>query len=171
MKKNKILLLTFSLMALLFISCNEPKPAAEAVEEPMEEVKAPDMAAIKAMIQEKENTFAAAMTSKDVDGVLALYADDAVSMGNDQPMIVGKEALKKDIEEGIAKRKGDNITSYEVMEVYGSEDQVTETGKTIVKDKDGKVVYTGKYMAIWEKINGDYLCVADISNDDEPEKK
>ncbi|MCB0647871.1 MAG: DUF4440 domain-containing protein [Saprospiraceae bacterium] len=171
MKKNKFLLLTFSLMVLAFMSCSESKPAAEPMEEPMEEVKAPDMAAIKTTIQEIENKFATATTNKDVDAVVAFYSDDAVSMSDDEPMVVGKEAIKKDIEEGMAKRKGDKITTFEVMGVYGSEDQVTETGKTIVKDKDGKVVYTGKYMAIWEKRNGEYLCIADISNADAPEKK
>ncbi len=52
------------------------------------------------------------------------------------------------------------------LDVFGSENQVTEVGKSTIKDATGKVTYTGKYMAIWEKRDGKYVCVRDIFNDD-----
>ena len=39
-----------------------------------------------------------------------------------------------------------------------------------ITDATGKVTYTGKYMAIWEKRDGKYICLRDISNDDAKEK-
>ena len=65
--------------------------------------------------------------------------------------------------------EGDEI-AFEIADVFGDENQVTEVGKSIVKDSTGKVTYTGKYMAIWEKRDGKYVCIRDIGNDDAKEK-
>ena len=56
------------------------------------------------------------------------------------------------------------------MDVYGSGDYVTEVGKTTIKDEKGNVTTTGKYMAIWEKRNGKWVCIRDINNEDAKEK-
>ena len=53
--------------------------------------------------------------------------------------------------------------------VFGDENTVTEVGKMTRKDASGKVVSTGKYMAVWEKRDGKYLCVRDIGNSDSEE--
>lgn len=91
-------------------------------------------------------------------------------MANNAPMLVGNAAIKKDMETSLAKRAKGVTTAYDVMDVYGSGDYVTETGKTTRKDSTGKVITTGKYMAIWEKRNGKWICIRDISNDDVKEK-
>lgn len=129
----------------------------------------PDMAAIKEQIQAKETAFAAAQTAGDVDALAAFYADDAVTMNDGQAASAGKEAIKKELLAGLDQRGKGSVTTYNVEEVYGSENQVTEIGKTTVKDTTGKVIYNGKYMAIWEKRNGEYTCVRDISNSDAPQ--
>jgi len=46
---------------------------------------------------------------------------------------------------------------------------VTEVGKTTVTDSTQKVIYAGKYMAVWEKRNGKWLTIRDMSNDDAKE--
>jgi ketosteroid isomerase-like protein len=43
---------------------------------------------------------------------------------------------------------------------------VTEIGTAISKDASGKVIRTGKYMAVWEKRDGKYICIRDIYNSD-----
>lgn len=130
--------------------------------------EATDMAAIKTKIQMKEIAFAEAMTNQNVEAVLALYADDAVSMSNGRPADIGKDAIRKDLVESYNERQKGTVTTYDVIDVYGNANQVTEIGKTTVKDASGKVIYTGKYMAIWEERNGDYICVRDMSNGDAP---
>lgn len=129
-----------------------------------------DLAAIKADIQTLENAWAAADNARDANALAAFYADDAVSMSNNKPMAVGKAAIHKDLEEGLAKRAKGATVSYEVLDVFGDENTVTEAGKTTVKDASGKVTYTGKYMAVWQKRDGKYICVRDIGNDDVKEK-
>lgn len=126
----------------------------------------PDMSNIKAEIKAIEDVWAAAATAKDVATIVGFYADDAISMNDDQPMLVGKAAIQKGVEEEMARRKGKTTVAFETLDLYGDENRVTEVGKTTITDSTGKVIYTGKYMAVWEKRNGKWLTVRDISNDD-----
>jgi ketosteroid isomerase-like protein len=163
------------------------------------------MAAIKVEIQALETAYAVAQTAGDVATVLALYSEDAVTMGDDRPAVVGKAAIQKDLEEAFAKRKPGETTSfettevfgdentvtevgkaaiqkdmeadfassrirktvtYQTVEVFGDENRVTETGTVIAKDSTGKVAYTEKYMAIWEKRKGRWQVIREIYNHD-----
>ena len=155
-------------LCALTIGCNSPATdnAANAAN-PTEQVAAkPDMAVLKAAIQALETQWATADNARDANAIAAFYADDAVSMANNAPMLVGKAAILKDVQASLAKRlKGAN-TAYTVMDVFGDENTVTEVGKTTRNDASGKVISTGKYMAIWEKRGGKLLCIRDISNDD-----
>jgi uncharacterized protein (TIGR02246 family) len=155
-----------SLFTLLFAACQqtpESKPAAQ-------ETPKPDMGKIKAEIQALENDWAKASTVKDVATIVAFYADDAVSMSNNKPMITGKAAIQKEVEEEFAKRKEASVVAFETLNVFGNENLVTETGKTTSKNAAGEVIYDGKYMAVWEKRNGKWLVISDIYNDDAKEK-
>ena len=129
-----------------------------------------DMSAIKAEIQSIENAWAAAFNAKDVATIVGFYADDAISMNDGQPMLVGKAAIQQGIEAEMANRKGIGKVSFETLEVYGDETRVTEIGKTTVRTDTAIVTYSGKYMAVWEKRNGKWLTIRDISNDDAKEK-
>ena len=155
------------------ISCNNP--AADTTTKTPEETTEqkttpPDMAKVKAEIQSLETAWSEADNARNVNALAAFYADDAVSMAKNNSMLVGRAAIQKDIEAGLAKRINGSTTLYEVMDVFGNENSVTETGKIIRKDSTGKVFYTGKYMAVWEKRDGKYICVRDIGNDDVKEK-
>jgi len=177
--KNKTLIFTLSIcfsLTIFVVACSTPttdeaaqteeSTASAATETPA----APDMAALKAEIQTLESGWAAADNARDLNSILAYYSDDAQSLSNNEPLIVGKDGIKKNYEKSMAKREKGSTVAYDIMNVYGNENTVTETGKTTRKDASGKVTYTGKYMAVWEKRDGKYICVADISNDDVKEK-
>jgi uncharacterized protein (TIGR02246 family) len=144
---------------LMFASCNAPAEEAPTVAKP-------DMASVKAQIQELENAWAEADNARDLNAIMALMADDAATMPENMPTISGKAAIQKDYETSMAKKAAGTTVSYEVLEVFGSEDQVTEVGKAVTKDAEGKVLRSGKYMAVWEKRDGKYLCIRDIGNSD-----
>ncbi len=168
MKNN----LFYSLLAICLFSifsCQQT-PEAPVAAATVETPAPPDMAAIKAEIQGLTTAYAVAHTAGDAAAVAAFYSDDAVTMGDDMPATMGKAAILKDLEESYAKRKPGNTTNFETIEVFGDENRVAEIGKGTTKDAAGKVVSTGKYMAIWEKRNGQWLCIRDISNDDAKEK-
>jgi uncharacterized protein (TIGR02246 family) len=155
--------------SILSMGCNSQPDKKTSVEPVITEeivIVKPDMASIKAEIQALENAWAAADNARDADAILAFYSDDAVSMSNNAPISKGKPAIKKEIEEGLAKKAEGETVSYNTLEVFGDENIVTEIGTAISKDTSGKVIRTGKYMAIWEKRDGKYLCIRDIYNDD-----
>ena len=161
---------TIIALSLFSVACSpapEEVAAPEVMAEPVD--PEPDMAAIKAEIQALETAWSAADNAGDVPALLAFYSDDAVSMGSGTPMAVGKAAIQKEMEAGMASRPAGTTVSYDVLDVYGDENTVTEVGKMTRKDASGKVVSSGKYMAIWEKRNGKYICVRDISNNDSEE--
>ena len=165
-KKNYLLASLCMLFAVLMIGCNptETKPADAAAP------TASDMGKVKTEIQALETAWAAADNARDAKAVSAFYADDAVTLSNNESMLTGKDAILKDLEKGMAKKPKGTTTAYDVTEVFGDENTVTEVGKTTRKDSTGKVSYTGKYMAIWQKRDSKYVCIRDISNDDVKEQ-
>ena len=170
MKKNQFLRLMAACTALFFmtIGCTAPTSdtANKAVEATKQAVAKPDMAALKAEIQALENTWATASNAKDIATIANFYADDAISMADDMPMAVGKAAIQKLIEAEFAAKKEGSSVSFETLDVFGDEKMVTEIGKSTTKDATGKVTYTGKYMALWEKREGKWLTIRDMTNDD-----
>lgn len=156
-------------ISIFTIGCNsQPDKKTEmepAVTEEPVVVKA-DMASIKAEIQALENDWAAADNARDANAIAAFYSDDAISMSNNAPMTVGKAAIQKEMEESLAKRTQGETVAYVTLEVFGDGNTVTEIGTAISKDASGKVIRTGKYMAIWEKLDGKYRCIRDIYNTD-----
>jgi uncharacterized protein (TIGR02246 family) len=168
MKKSGIAAITIALFlsAFGFTLTSADKPTV--TEQQMS--SKPDMAKLKAEIQALESSWAAADNARNLNAVAAFYADDAVSLSNNKPMVVGKAAIKKDIEANMAKRPKGSTVSYDVLDVFGNENIVTEVGKSTFKDEAGKVTSTGKYMAVWEKRNGKFICIRDIYNDDVKEK-
>jgi uncharacterized protein (TIGR02246 family) len=129
-----------------------------------------DPAKLKDEIQAVETAWANADNSRDGKAVAAFYADDAITLENSAPMVVGHAAIEKNVEAYLGKRQEGVTTAYDVMDVFGCDDYVTEVGKITRKDAAGKTIYTGKYMAIWEKRNGKWICIRDIGNDDVKEK-
>jgi len=170
-KKNYFPITTACIALSLFSVACTPAPKEATAPEVMavSVAPAPDMAAIKTEIQALENAWGAADNAGDVAALLAFYADDAVSMGGDMPMAVGKAAIQKEIEASVASRPAGTTVKYEVLDVFGNENTVTEVGKTTRMDASGKVISSGKYMAVWEKRDGKYVCVRDISNNDSKE--
>lgn len=156
-------------ISIFTIGCNsqpdkktEMEPAI--TEEPV--VASVDMASIKAEIQGLESDWAAADNTRDANAITAFYSDDAISLSNNAPMLKGKAAIQKEMEESLAKRTQGETVAYETLEVFGDGNTVTEIGTAISKDASGKVIRTGKYMAIWEKRDGKYICIRDIYNSD-----
>jgi len=154
--KTNLILSTIAVCLLIFSACQQP--AGGSI----------DLTKAKAEIQALENDWAAALNAKDVDALMAMYKDDAVSMPDQEPMMVGKEAIRKQQELDFASMpEGMNFT-FETLDVYGTENTLTEFGKSTYKDASGNVIGSGKYAVVWEKQNGKYLCAREIYNNDTP---
>jgi ketosteroid isomerase-like protein len=130
------------------------------------ETPAPDLTQIRAEIQDMENAYAVAQNAKDVEAIMMYYASDAVSLPNEKPMVSGTEAIMNLLKEDMMADSTGNTSTFEVMDIFADGKYVVETGKSTVKDSTGAVVRTGKYMSLFEKRDGKYVCIRDIFNTD-----
>lgn len=163
----KPMMIFLFLTLVTFSSCKQETPVVEAA--PAAE-PAVDMAAIKAEIQAIENQWADAINKKDLAGLMAMYADDAISMPDGAPTLTGKVAIQEKQEKQFAEAKGNVTISFQTLDVFGDGDIVTEYGTSTEKDDKGNVVKTGKYVATFKKTDGKYLCIREIYNSDKADK-
>ena len=160
--KTKIILAA-SLLCLISLlsSCNTDKT------EPVSAVI--DKEQIKKEIQAKENEFAETYNS-GVAKAIGYYADDAISFAQNREPLVGKAAIVEYLMSAINESTQFNKISYTTNEVFVSNDgnQVVEIGYYKVVDSTNTAVNTGNYMVLFEKRNGKYVCVRDMSASDMP---
>lgn len=161
--KNKVLA-SGLLVALvtLAIACNTKKE---------EHVAAPaiDKEQIKKEIQAKEDEFAALYNSGELKNI-GYYADDAISFTQNKAPLVGKQAIVDYYKAGIdSSSKGLKI-SFTTSEVFPSSDgeQVVEIGYYKLVDSTNSAINTGNYMILFEKRDGKYVSVREMSASDMP---
>lgn len=111
-----------------------------------------------------------AYNAHDVDGVTALYADDAVLNVPGMPAARGSAAIKEAYQKDIAAMTKAGYTNNQ-----GSSDDVGVSGDLAwqwstftVTDKSGKTVDTGKYVTVFQRKDGKWLIIRDIWNSDGP---
>jgi ketosteroid isomerase-like protein len=162
MNQPKLVWVLLAPIVLMFLSC---QPAADSGQ-----AAAVDTDAVKAQIEAMEAAYAVASNAKDVDGVVAYYASDAQSLAENEPTRVGMDAIKAGIKKDMDADTTGHTISFAVTGVWAGGDYATETGTSTVKDKDGNVVETGKYMTLFELRDGKYVAIRDIWNSDAPSK-
>ena len=159
--KNKIIKgVWLSCFVLLVIACNTKKTDPSAVV---------DKEQIKKEIQAKENEFAETYNAGKMKNI-GYYADDAITFSQNKPPLVGKKAIVDFLAAGIESDDKYNKISFTTNEVFVSNDgiQVVETGYYTVTDSTNTTINTGNYMSLFEKRDGKYVCVRDMSASDMP---
>lgn len=162
MKKTTILM--SCLAFIMFIACTDQKNEESAMVQ--SEAPKTDMSAVKSEIQAIENAWADALNKKDINALMALYADDAITMQDGAPTLRGKAAIQAQQEKDFAAPPRYATISFQTQDVFGTPEEVTEVGTTSEKDASGKETGTGKYMAVFVKKDGKYLCIREIYNRD-----
>ncbi len=146
-------------MLASFWACN-PKPETPPV-------VAIDKEAIKAEIQAREQEYADLYNSGEVRKI-GYYADDAVTFFPSRKPIRGfeerAEFFKADLQSNT------NRITFITSEVFPSSDgiMVVEIGAYTVSDSAKNVLSTGNYMSLFEKRDGKYVCLRDMSASDMP---
>jgi len=162
MKRKIIDVALLSCIISLMIACGPKK------EEP---VAAPviDKEQIKNDIQAKENEYAELYNTRELRNI-GYFADDATSFAQNKPPLVGKQAIVEFLKAGLdASSKGDKI-SFTTNEVFVSADanQVVEIGYYKLADSTNVAINTGNYMVLFEKRDGNYVVVREMSASDQP---
>lgn len=147
-----------SLISLL-LACNSSQEQSAGVKIDKEQ--------IKREIQEKEDSFAAVYNSGELRSI-GYYADDAVTYLQNRPPLVGKEEILYFLKADVSANTGK--IAFKTNEVFVSNDgnQVVEVGSFKVVDSANMPVNTGNYMSLFEKRNGKYVAVRDMSASDMP---
>ena len=159
MKKNifKGGLLTSTL--ILMISCNSKQEASTT--------STIDKEQIKKEIQGKENAFAEIYNTGELKNI-GYYADDAQTFFQNRPPLIGKEAIVDFYRAAITSTS--NRISFTSKDIFISNDgnQVVEIGYFKVVDSTKNPINSGNYMSLFEKRDGKYVCVRDMSASDMP---
>lgn len=162
MKKNLIETVLLSCVMTLLFACNAKK------EEPIEPLVI-DKDQIKKEIQAKENDFAALYNTGELKNI-GYYADDATVFAQNQPPLVGKEKIVAYLKAGIDSSSKGNKISFTTNDIFVSTDgnQVVEIGYFKLVDSTNVAINTGNYMILFEKRNGSYVSVREMSASDMP---
>ncbi len=160
MKTKNALAALLCLMSLLF-ACDSKKTETTSV--------VIDKEQIKKEIQARENEFAETYNS-GIPKSIGYYSDDAISFTQNRAPLVGKEAIVEYLFGGLNQTTQSNKILFTTNEVFVSNDgnQVVEIGYYKVVDSANTAVNTGNYMVLFEKRNGRYVCVRDMSASDMP---
>ena len=142
-----------AISALFFAACSAPVEAPKPV----------DTEKIKPEIQAMEDAFAKAEKEKSVDGVVAYYSDDAISYNRNEPPSVGKAAIKEKIAKQFASDTLGLTHVYKVVDLFADGNMVTEVGSFTNLNAAGAEVDKGFYMSCFQKRDGKYVCVRDMS--------
>ena len=161
MKKEIVKGVLLSGIMSLMISCNSKneEPAAAVI----------DKEQIKKEIQAKEDAFAELYNTGELKNI-GYYADDAVTFFQNRPPLIGKEAIVDFYRSAITSTS--NRISFTIKDIFISNDgnQVVEIGYFKVVDSTNTPVNTGNYMSLFEKRDGKYVCVRDMSASDMPDQ-
>lgn len=128
------------------------------------------MAQVKAEIQAMEDAFAAGEKAKDADAVAAYYSDDAMSYSRNREPLSGKAAIRDNIANNIAKDTTGNYNVYKVVDLFAEGNTAVEIGSWTEFDASGKELEHGNYMSYFQKRDGKYLCVRDMTTTTSPAK-
>lgn len=152
MKKHMGLLSLLTIVAFTFSACNtEQKPV------PL------DMTTVKAEIQAMEDAYAAGEKAKNADAVAAYYSENAVSYNRNDKPTSGRSAIRNRIAERIAADTTGNYNVYKLIDLFAEGNTALEIGSWTEYNTEGTETENGYYMSYFEKKDGKYECVRDMT--------
>ena len=158
MKKQITNGLIFLFLMSMLIACNTKKT---------ESTTGIDKEQIKKEIQAKEDEYAAIYNSGELKNI-GYYAEDAITYFQNRAPLVGREAIVEFLKADLVGNT--NKITFTTNEVFVSNDGilVVEIGHYEVVDSANTAINTGNYMSLFEKRNGKYYALRDMSASDMP---
>ena len=129
-----------------------------------------DMEQVRVEIQAMEDAYAAGEKAKDADAVAAYYSDDAISYSRNEQPLSGKAAIRANIADNIAKDTTESYNVYKVVDLFAEGNIAVEIGSWTEFDSSGNEKDNGNYMSYFQKRDGKYICVRDMSTTTSPVK-
>lgn len=130
-----------------------------------------DRSADEQMIRDIDTAWSQALQNKELEKVMANYAEDASLLPPDEPIVIGRAQIR----EWFARRvrlPGYLATfSPTMVKVSRSGDIAYELGtfRVTINDETGRpVIHRGKHLVTWEKRAGQWQVTAESLNRDSP---
>jgi ketosteroid isomerase-like protein len=154
MKIRKLSLVVCLVVLPLAIVCNFPPTAVGG-------------GADEKAVRDADEAWAKAAATKDVDKTVAFYADDALVLPPNEPMVTTKDGIRN-LWKGFLDSITDISWKATRVEMAKSGDMAALTGTYEMTMKDG-TKERGKYCEVWEKkAGGKWKCGSDMFSSDLP---
>lgn len=118
-------------------------------------------------LDQRENEFLAALAARDADGTAELFAENGVLHVANMPPVEGRDAIR-----GFYGNVFGFLTASEAhprsSRLSDAADMAYSIGTTSNEfaGPDGPVAYAGKYLLVWERLEGEWMIVVySISSD------
>ena len=150
------------LAAVLSTACSRQQPPADRPAE-----AAPfDLAAMRRVIEEKNDRFTKAHIAGDVATIDGMFTRDARSFPPGADTVTGLAAMHDFTVEYI--KAGITDFREETTNFYGNDDLLVDEGTYVVVYGPEKVVERGKYLNVWKQEDGAWKIHANIWNTSAP---
>ena len=148
-------------IALFLLQCTQPQ-------EPAQDTRAEDEVAIR----QADSDWSKAAQTNGVEGHLSYYTEDIRVLAPNEPVIVGKNALRETLS-GMHSSPGFKVSWQPThVEAAGAGDMGYSIGtyELTINNPDGTpMTDRGKYLAVWEKQeDGSWKCLSEAFNSDLP---
>ena len=100
----------------------------------------------------------------DFDGLGRLYTDDAVAVPPGSPMVKGRAAIVEMMKTMAGQAGTPTLTTLDTKRLGPSTIREIGTFSAMTKEASPKPV-TGKYLVLWELVDGEWKLALDIWND------
>lgn len=126
-----------------------------------------DKSAEVAAILAQDGRWERGVSSGNVDSVMAVYADDAISMSDGMPAAKGKAAVRESYANFLkAKPRDVKLTSSDAN--FSDDGTVAYEHGSFAGTLDGPdgkpMKMAGDYIAVWKRFGGEWKIVEEISN-------
>ncbi len=122
-----------------------------------------DMGNVKSEIQAMEDAYAAGEKAKEADAVASYYSENTISYNRNDKPTSGRAAIRDRIAKQIANDTTGHYNAYKLIELFAEGNNTLEIGSWTEYDAGGLETDTGYYMSYFEKNNGKYECVRDMT--------
>ena len=130
-------------------------------------VLAADTKAIEQALRDLDAQWSAAAGAKDLEKTVSFYADDAVVLPPNEPMVTTKDGIRN-LWRGLLDSITDISWKTTRVEIAKSGDMAVLTGAYEMTMKNGAKDH-GKYCEVWEKkADGKWKCGTDMFSSDLP---
>jgi uncharacterized protein (TIGR02246 family) len=123
-----------------------------------------DSSNVQDQIKQLSAAHATAFNTRNLEGILAHYADDAQTYESGQEPMMGKNQIRTTMQAQLKSMVPGMTLRFDSNDIISSPDglQVVETGTYSVSDETGLEMGGGYYMSVYKKTDGKYLCIRQV---------